>query len=392
MNKKTFCGGVATGVIAATIAFGALNFTTGIAKSKLDFTAQDKLEYIDALLNKYYVDGVDNDKLYEGACYGMAAGVGDPYTTYLSKNEVTELLEDTSGSFCGIGVGVLYDNDKKDAVISYVMDNSPAKEAGLLSGDVFKKVDGKDLSGLDIDSIIDLARGDKGTDVSITVTRKGVDHDLTFNMKRNNVDVTSVKSEVLDNDIGYMYISGFKSNTYAQFMENLNKLKKSNVKGLIIDVRDNPGGVVDGVEKIADELLPKCNVVYTIDKNGNREDFNSGASCTDLPLVMLVNGNSASASEILSGSIQANKRGKLVGTQTFGKGLVQSIYSIPDGSALKVTIQKYYTPAGVCIQGVGLTPDVVVERQDDYPSVLMLKHDEDVQLQKAIEVLNDEIK
>ncbi|MCI1930802.1 MAG: S41 family peptidase [Clostridia bacterium] len=392
MNKKTFCGGVATGVIAATIAFGALNFTTGIAKSKLDFTAQDKLEYIDALLNKYYVDGVDNDKLYEGACYGMAAGVGDPYTTYLSKNEVTELLEDTSGSFCGIGVGVLYDNNKKDAVISYVMDNSPAKEAGLLSGDVFKKVDGKDLSGLDIDSIIDLVRGDKGTDVSITVTRKGVDHDLTFNMKRNNVDVTSVKSEVLDNDIGYMYISGFKSNTYAQFMENLNKLKKSNVKGLIIDVRDNPGGVVDGVEKIADELLPKCNVVYTIDKNGNREDFNSDAACTDLPLVMLVNGNSASASEILSGAIQANKRGKLVGTQTFGKGLVQSIYSIPDGSALKVTIQKYYTPAGVCIQGVGLTPDVVVERQDDYPSVLMLKHSEDVQLQKAIEVLNDEIK
>jgi len=393
MNKKTFCGGVAAGVVASTIAFGTLSFvSTGIAKSKFDFTQQDKIQYIQALLDKYYVDGVDDNKLYEGAAYGMASSIGDPYTTYLSKAEVNDLIEETNGSFYGIGVGMMYNSDEKTAIVAYVMDGSPAQKAGLLAGDTFKAADGKSLAGLDLDSIVSLVRGEKDTTVAITVTRKNVDHDLTFNIKRDNVDITSVKSEVLDGNIGYIYISGFKENTYQQFMENLNKLKKSNVSGLIIDVRDNPGGVVNGVEQIADKLLPKCNVVYTIDKNGKREDFNSDADYTDLPLVMLVNGNSASASEILSGAIQANGRGKLVGTQTFGKGLVQSLYSIPDGSALKVTIQKYYTPAGVCIQGVGLTPDYVVERTDDNASVLMLKHDDDEQLQKAIEVLKSEMK
>ncbi len=198
--------------------------------------------------------------------------------------------------------------------------------------------------------------------------------------------------EVIDGDIGYIYLSGFKANTYDQFMECYNNLVSQGIKGLVIDVRDNPGGLLDSVEKIADEIIAEGNVVYTIDKEGNRKDFNADSEYIDIPLVMLVNGNSASASEILSGAVQDRGRGKLVGTQTFGKGLVQNLYSIPDGSSVKITIEKYYTPKGVCIQGVGITPDYVVERTDDLPSVMLLEHEDDVQLSKAIEVLRTEMK
>ena len=394
MNKKSFYGGVITGVLSAAVVFGVLSFASAgiMAKTRETFSQENKLTYISSLLNQYYVDDIDSSKLVEGACEGLVNGVGDPYTTYFSAEETEEFMSATNGEFCGIGVGILYDNQEKSATISYLMDNSPAGDAGVLPGDKITKVNVKSTLDMDQDTIVNNVRGPEGTTVEITVYRDSDGKEHTFKIKRAAIDIQSVAGEVIDGDIGYIYLSGFKANTYDQFMECYNNLVSQGIKGLVLDVRDNPGGLLDSVEKIADEIIPEGNVVYTIDKEGNRKDFNADSEYIDIPLVMLVNGNSASASEILSGAVQDRGRGKLVGTQTFGKGLVQNLYSIPDGSSVKITIEKYYTPKGVCIQGVGITPDYVVERTDNLPSVMLLDHDDDVQLSKAIEVLRTEMK
>ncbi|MCJ7856756.1 S41 family peptidase [Lachnospiraceae bacterium NSJ-143] len=393
MNKKSFCGGVVTGVVSAAVAFSVLSFASvGImAGGRNSFSKEDKLGYISALLNTYYVDDIDSDKLLEGACEGLVAGVGDPYTTYMSKETVENFMSATNGEFYGIGVGLLFNSEDGSTVVSYLMDNSPAGAAGVMPGDKLIKVNGKSISGMDSDSIVSMVRGPKGTTVELGIYRSSDNKEYTFKITRDIIDIQSVKGEVLDGDIGYIYLSGFKNNTYDQFMSNYSKLKEQGIKGLIIDVRDNPGGLLNIVEKIADELVPEGSVVYTVDKHGNRKDFNADSNYIDIPLVMLVNGNSASASEILAGAVQDRGRGKLVGTQTFGKGLVQNLYSIPDGSAVKITIEKYYTPKGVCIQGVGITPDYVVERNDNLASVLLLEHKDDVQLSKALEVIKGEV-
>lgn len=258
--------------------------------------------------------------------------------------------------------------------------------------DEIVSVNGEDVTDMDLDTIVSKVRGPKDTTVEIVVYRPDDNLNHTFKITRDSIDIQSVAGEVLDGNIGYVYISGFKANTYDQLMTELNTLKSQEIKGLIIDLRDNPGGLLTSVEKIADEFIPEGNVVYTIDKNGNRKDFNADKNYDDIPLVVLVNGNSASASEIFSGAVQDRGRGKLIGTQTFGKGLVQNLYQIPDGSAVKITIEKYYTPKGVCIQGIGITPDYVVERTDDLPSVILLKHEDDAQLKKALEVVKGEIK
>ncbi len=391
MNKKSFCGGIVTGIAAASVVFSIVSFSaTGLAKGS--FSSEDKLTYISALLDKYYVDDIDYDKLIEGASAGLVDGVGDPYTTYISKDELEDFVNSTNGEFCGIGAGIMYNSDKNKAVISYLMDNSPAEKSGILPLDEIVSVNGEDVTDMDLDTIVSKVRGPKDTTVEIVVYRPDDNLNHTFKITRDSIDIQSVAGEVLDGNIGYVYISGFKANTYDQLMTELNTLKSQGIKGLIIDLRDNPGGLLTSVEKIADEFIPEGNVVYTIDKNGNRKDFNADKNYDDIPLVVLVNGNSASASEIFSGAVQDRGRGKLIGTQTFGKGLVQNLYQIPDGSAVKITIEKYYTPKGVCIQGIGITPDYVVERTDDLPSVILLKHEDDVQLKKALEVVKGEIK
>ncbi len=391
MNRKNFYTGVATGVVSAVIAFGVLNVASVAisAKTKTEFDVTDKINYISGLLDKYYVDGVDDEKLVEGIYYGMADSIGDPYTSYLSKEQVNSFMESTNGNFYGIGVSILADYENSTLTVVSPIDDTPAEKAGILPGDIITKIDGVNVKDMDISEAITKIKGEEGSLVNITIYRQSENKEIDFNIERSAIEVQSVAGKMLEDDIAYIAISGFKANTFDQFSKIYDELMNEGAKGLIIDVRNNPGGLLDVVNKIADKLLPEGNIVYTIDKEGNRTDYNSDKESVNVPLVLLVNGNSASASEILAGAVQDSGTGELVGTQTFGKGLVQNIYTLPDGSALKITIQKYYTPNGVCIQGTGITPDYVVELPEEAGPVIT--EDEDTQLIKAVEVLKGKL-
>lgn len=388
MNKKVFLGGVITGVVSSVVAIGGINFTVNAAAFKGGkMSMNDKMKYISSLIDQYYVDDYYANNLEEGVYKGLVSGLNDPYSTYFTKEEMESFMQSTNGSFYGIGVTIQQNKENGRILIVGINEESPAQKAGMKVGDEIYKVNGQDITTMEFESAVELIRGEKGTTVDLTVKRDG--KDVEMNVERAEIDVDSVASKVLDGNIGYIYISGFKNNTYDQFKKQYDDLMAKNVKGLIIDVRDNPGGVLGIVEKIADMLIPEGNVVYTIDKNGNRQDYKSDANCINIPLAVLVNGNSASASEILAGAVQDSKTGVLVGTQTFGKGCVQNLYKIPDGSGVKITIQKYYTPNGVCIQGTGITPDYIVDDNTDYANVLLIPQGEDAQLDKAIEVINE---
>jgi C-terminal peptidase (prc) len=392
MNRKTFFSGVATGVAASVMSFAILNMAAVAidAKDPQNFSMDEKINYISQLLNKHYVDNVDNDALMDGMYYGMVDSIGDPYTTYLSSEQVKSFMESTEGSFCGIGVNIISDEKTGTITVISPIAGTPAETAGILPGDVIRKVNGTSIIGMDSSEAISMIKGAEGTEVKITVYRQSEDKEIDLNITRSAIEVPSVAGEMLADDIAYIKLSGFKNNTYDQFIEEYNKMMSSGAKGLVLDVRNNPGGVLSIVEKIADKLVPEGTLVYTIDKNGERVDYTSDSECVKVPLCILVNGNSASASEILAGAVQDTGTGTLVGTQTFGKGLVQNIYPVPDGSAVKVTIQKYYTPRGVCIQGEGIAPDYVVNLPEELEKTLVIKHEDDTQLQKAIDVVKGE--
>ncbi len=340
------------------------------------------------------------------------ASLNDPYSVYYTPEEMKNVLETTGGTFGGIGVNIQYNLNTGEMTVLSPMAGTPAEKAGLMSGDIIKKVNGQDIAGMDSDMAVSLIRGEAGTSVELTIYRPSeekefnvsmeraeievdsvTEKEFNVSMERAEIEVDSVTSTVLEDDIGYIYISGFKGNTVDQFNEHYDKLRAEGIKGLIIDVRDNPGGVLNVVEEIADKLIPEGLVVYTVDKNGNRNDYMSDAEAIDIPLVVLVNGNSASASEILAGAVQDSGTGVIVGTQTYGKGCVQNLYKIPDGSGVKVTIQKYYTPSGVCIHGVGITPDYVVENEMiDLNSITSTGEYIDNQLTKAIEIIEEQTK
>ena len=274
------------------------------------------------------------------------------------------------------------------------MEGQPAEEAGLKEDDIIVGVDGEDMRGKMVSDVAAKIRGKAGTEVTIEVLRKSVDKTLEFTMERKVVEVESVKSRMMQGNIGYISISGFKENTYDQFKTALSGLQEQGMKGLVLDIRNNPGGLVKSVYQIGEELLPEGTMVYTLDKKEKRSDLKCDAEYLDIPLVVLVNENSASAAEILSGAVKDTERGTLVGVQTFGKGLVQRLFTLPDGSGLNVTIQKYYTPNGTSIHGVGVAPDVTVELPEVYQntSLGMIPEGQDSQLQKALEVMGGKLK
>ena len=390
MSKKPFFKGVAVGVVvtlAVTILFNAISMANGIGGKK-DLGVSEKISLIATMLDKKYVDDIDLDEIQEGIYDGMVKAIGDPYTDYMTAEEFSQFLSDNEGEFFGVGIEVVSDKDDGSIRVIAPIVGTPAEKAGILPEDRIIKVNDTDVSGNDIDTAIDLIKGDEGTPVNITVYRKNTGEIKSFDIVRAKIDVVTVESKVVDDNIGYLRITSFKENTYEQFKNEYESLMAKNIKGLVIDLRNNPGGNLDVVERITDMLVPEGTLVYTIDKDGNRKDYKSDAECIDIPLCILVNGNSASASEVLSGAVQDMGVGKLVGTQTFGKGLVQGLYPLSDGSGLKITIQKYYTPKGVCIQGTGITPDYVVELSDDVKYQLNIPEEQDTQLKKAIEVIN----
>ena len=352
-----------------------------------------KVEIMESYLDQYYVEEFDKTLVEEMLFSGMLAGVGDRYTYYMPEETLEQYLENTNGNFDGVGIEV-YTTQDGEVVISRVMEGQPAQQAGLQEGDVIIGVDGEDMRGKMISDVAAKIRGKAGTEVTIEVLRKSTGETLKMTMQRAVVVMESVDSRMINGKIGYISISGFKENTYDQFKAALDALQKDGMKGLVLDLRDNPGGLVKSVYQIGEELLPEGTMVYTLDKKEKRDDLKCDGTYLDIPLVVLVNENSASASEILAGAVKDTDRGKLVGMQTFGKGLVQRLFTLPDGSGLNVTIQKYYTPKGTSIHGIGIEPDEVVQLGEKYLATALtdIPEDEDAQLQKALEVLGKEIK
>lgn len=390
MDKKSFFKGLAAGA-AAVIVIGvgfvfATGFGTALAGENLGF--ETKASYIMGLLDRLYVEDIDVEEMNEAMYRAMVSSVGDKYTEYFTAEEFENYLEQSQGTFYGVGITVTEMEDESGVYVVNVIDDSPAQAAGILAGDVIHAVDGEDITDLSLDSAVSLMKGEKDTEVTLTIYRESIDQDLEFKIIRDEVNQITVGSQMID-DIGYIQITGFKKNTYNEFKDNYDSIMAENPKGLIIDVRSNPGGLFDVVGEVVDDLVGEGVYVYTIDKNGNKEEQYSDAKMVEVPLVVLVNENSASASEILAGAVQDMKAGVLVGNTTYGKGLVQGIYKIPDGSGVKITIQKYYTPRGVCIQGEGITPDYEVDLPEGYIYNGSVNLEKDTQLLKAIEILSE---
>ncbi|WP_304944094.1 S41 family peptidase [Vallitalea guaymasensis] len=361
-------------------------------------TPEEKIKDILKLVeDRYYLENYKEEELYDSAYDGLYSGLldglEDPYTEYYTKKEYESFMESTSGSYEGIGAVVTYNEETKELMIVSPFIGSPAEKAGLLPGDIVRKVDDKNIKGLTMEDVVaNMIRGKKGTKVTLSIYRESDNSNMDLEIKRDVITMPTVSHEMLDDKIGYIRITGFEEVTYDQFKEALYDLEAQEQKGLIIDVRNNPGGLLNIVIDMADELLPKGLIVYTEDKNGYREQASSDEEHKfTKPLVVLANENSASASEILTGAIKDSGIGTVVGTTTFGKGLVQRIFPLEDGSAVKVTISKYYTPSGNYIHGKGIEPDVKIELPEELKKELVIKREEDTQFAKAVEVMKDKI-
>ncbi|WP_455539756.1 S41 family peptidase [Terrisporobacter sp.] len=330
----------------------------------------------DVIENDYYKE-VSKDNLINGSIKGLFEGLKDPYSQYYTADEFQRLKEQTSGSFVGIGVyiGVNQENDKI-TIISPIA-GSPAAKAGLKSGDVVTKVNGKSVESKTVDEVIKEIKGKKDTDVKLTVERKG--KDLNFDIKRQTIVTKSVSSKVMDNNIGYLKITSFDENTYKEFKENLNELKAKGIKGLVIDLRDNPGGLLDVCVDIADDLIGEGTIVYTKNNSGHKEYYKSDKNELNMPMAVLINGGSASASEILTAALVDNGKAMAVGETSFGKGLVQSVKGLKDGTGYKLTTAQYFTPNGDYINKKGITPKIK-------------EKDKNKQLKLALEYIKQEIK
>ena len=344
-------------------------------------------------VNKNYLRDVDNDALSEGIIKGMVQALDDPYSVYMTADEFASFTDQTAGIYGGIGVIVTPGDDNLITVVSPIED-TPGERAGIKTGDKIIKVDGVEFYAENMDQAVKVMKGDPKTTVNITLMRKDKDNNnktIDLDIVREEIRLVTVKSGIIDNDMGYIKITSFDEITYEDFKKHLTSLEKANVKGLILDVRNNPGGLLNICADIADELLGEGDIVYTQTKDGEREYLKSNKKQNTLPLVMLVNEGSASASEILAGAIKDHNRGELIGTTTFGKGIVQRIRDLTDGSGIKLTVSEYFTPNGTNIHGIGIAPDIVVELNEDVENIGLEFLKEDNQLQKAIEVLRSKI-
>lgn len=389
-NKTKFLPGFLTGafvmlIVAICVGFGinAVKTETG-SKTTISSEVSGKLDFLKDVIDLKYLEKTDEKTLEENIYKGLLQGLNDPYSVYYTKDEYDALKEETSGSYCGIGALVSQNADTGVITAINVFKGSPAEKAGMKNGDIIFKVEDKEVTGEDLNNVVAKMKGEKDTKVKINVYRTSEKEYIDLEVTRDKVDVPTVEHKMLDKSkgIGYIQITQFEEVTYDQFKEALDDLKKRGMKSVIFDLRNNPGGLYDTVCEMLDDLLPEGTLVYTKDKDGNKQEKKSDANFLDMPMVVLQNENSASASEIFSGAIQDFGAGKIVGTQSFGKGIVQSIIPLSDGSAVKLTVEKYYTPKGVNIHGKGITPDVKVEMSKDGKK--------DNQLQKAIEVIEKE--
>lgn len=333
-----------------------------------------KLEEIYSYIDENYYTDVDDDKLMEGIYSGLVKALDDPYSSYMSKDKFKEWNSDISGEFGGIGVTFTKDDNGEFLIVS-VIDDTPAYKAGIRAGDTIEAVDGKTYD--DMNDIVAVIRGKEGTSLKLTYKRD--DSKKTVTIVRDTIQIESVKSEVRKDNIGYIRISSFIETTAEDFKKALSEMESAKVKGMVIDIRNNGGGLVNEGLEVADELLGKCTLVCYVDNKGNKTYSYSDKDKTDIPYVLLVDGATASTSEILTAAVKDNNGGKIVGTKTFGKGIIQNTSQFKDGSALKLTVMQYLSPDGNEIHKKGVKPDYVVK--------LKKNDDTDYQLNKALELL-----
>lgn len=398
MNKKILALIIIVSILLGAGGMVALT-TAGVGGTKL-FTAADaenynktihkyeKLETLMQTIKDYYYEPVDEEKLLEGAYKGMFEALDDPYSEYVATGEGEQYLKDITGAFGGIGMQFFMEDDGGYVFVDSVYLDSPADKAGLKAGDIVTKVDGTDVKGMEAEAVKNMVRGEVGSKVELTY--KHNDKETTVVITREVISEQTVASVLLDKEhfgedtgLGYIQIAMFGSGTAADFKQELTKMENAGVKGLVIDLRNNGGGLVDAAVAVADELMNKGTVVYAQPKTGDRIFYTTEDGRTDLPYVLIVNEYSASATEILATGVQSNKEGKLVGQKTYGKGIIQSAQELGDGSAIKMTVYQYYTPDGNPIHKVGVTPDYVVEATSTNENGEL----EDAQLLKAVEVL-----
>ncbi len=358
-------------------------------ESVLDKKTERKIETLQSIIEKNYLNDYSEEDLKNGLFKGLMEGLNDPYSVYYTQKEYDELTEDSEGVFEGIGAYLSQNPDTKVVTVTRPIPDSPAEKAGILAGDILVEVDGENVEGEDLNITVAKIRGKAGTKVKIGVRREGRDGVIRFDITRASVESMTVDSKMLDDNIGYIQIMEFDDVTLSQFMKAFTALKREEMKGLIIDLRDNPGGSVQTCVDIADELLPEGLIVYTEEKDGEKDEYkSSGDNFYDGPLVVLVNENSASAAEILTGAIKDYKLGTILGTTTYGKGIVQQILPLGDGTGIKVTIAKYYSPNGNNIHGVGIEPDEQLELDVD----AYLEEGKDNQLDRAVEIIKEELR
>ena len=348
----------------------------------------EKLEMLLELVDLYYYEDVDHEEMLESAAMGLIVGVGDVYTMYYTKEDMEAFNEETEGEYAGIGCQLLADSSDQMITVTRVFKGSPAEEVGMRTGDKIVYVNDVYYSAYEMDDAVNVMRGTPGESVKVTVMRglETIDFDIT----RKVVNINYVEHQILEGNIGYVMVYDFLGNAVEGFRTALNEFREAGVCAMIIDLRNNGGGLLDASVEMADMILPEGTVVSMREKSGAEQVFRIDDEYYDVPMVVLVNEYSASASEILSGAIRDYGEGTLVGTRTFGKGVVQSIVDFPDGSGLKVTTARYYTPSGECIHDVGIEPHVAVELDEDAVTkygINNLPHEQDAQLQKAIELI-----
>lgn len=369
------------------------NVTSSVSEEKSSSTDLEKyLKKIKTTIDKYYLwnDKIDETKLQEGAIKGYVEGLGDEYTEYIPASDMDEYTQNITGNFVGIGIYMIADKDSGRVVVYYPIPESPAEKAGIKAGDLIVSVDGTEYTADDFSTIADYIKGKEGTTVKLVVERDG--KRLNFEIKREKINTNPITIELLENNIGYLKLPSFDEGTAKDFEEKVKELQNKGAKSLIIDLRNNGGGIVNEATDIADMLLDKGQtIISTVDKDEKKEITYSEKDPTfTMPLVVLANENSASASEILACSLQDNERAKIIGTKTYGKGVIQTLLSLQDGSGLKITTEEYYTPKGTTIHKVGITPNEEVNLPDTVKSIYSVTRDQDTQLQKAIEVLKQQ--
>lgn len=359
------------------------NSSVSVTNEKTD----DKVDKITDMIDEYYYEDVEEGDLQEGIYKGVVEGLDDPYSEYYTAEEYEEYIVDTTGNYAGIGATLNKDEDTGAVKVIKVFDNCPADKAGLKKGDIIISADGIEGKSMELDEFVSHIRGSAGTSVQIVYSRD--DKENTISINREEITIPSVSYKMLGDGVALIEISGFYTGTEKEFENAVEALKAEGMQSIIFDLRDNPGGLVDSVTEILDDILPEGTTVYMEDKNGERTTYTSeGNSYMDYPMVVLTSENTASAAEIFAGAIRDFEYGTLVGEKTYGKGVVQSTFPMRDGSAVKLTIARYFTPSGECIHEKGIDPDVEIEYEytgdenaDEYD------YGADNQVQKAIEIL-----